>query len=311
MKNQLLAIFASLFILSACDISSEPADETNGGREELSNNNSVATPNEDSVGSIETTGAFEYFPKEGPSHFTQTAAGRVCFTPAQLDTTNEGNMFCFTNTEEALEGLRIEADETCERYLGIAKVEIKNLTKDVPSGLKSDACLEDGSCKFNEAEFVEVQEMIDSAKCETDQNETESKNSITLKEEELVINLPTDFETQENGTWFGLKGAQPGTKDYYLYNFSLVEKRTFDELMTKEKGQGENPFIGLEPAKLAVNGLSVVKWYEKPMGGCEVTYLEILGKEKNIQFTNSHGCHGDRETNFDYLEDVIEDIKKI
>ena len=57
-------------------------------------------------------------------------------------------------------------------------------------------------------------------------SETEVANSIGLEEEGLFVHLPTEFEIQENGVWFGPKGSQPGTEDYYLYNFSKVDKNS-------------------------------------------------------------------------------------
>ena len=201
MKKQLFIVFSALLLLSACSQqTSTPADTDIEATQETFNSietsdisntddntpetskpedktetsdttNPKDTDNTDetaaTAGGIETSGVFEYFALEAPTEFKVSALKKVCFTPAQFDTTNDGNMFCFTNTEEALKGLKIEANGTCKKYMGYGTVEIKNLT-DQASNLKTDtpeACANDGTCKFDEAEFVLAKEIPDEAEC--------------------------------------------------------------------------------------------------------------------------------------------------
>jgi len=160
----------------------------------------------------------------------------------------------------------------------------------------------------------EIKNTIASAESNT---QPPSESFIFFEKEGISIQFLTDFKTQEDGTtWFGPKGSQPGTEDYHLYNIKSVEKRNYSQLMTEEASE----FTTIKPEKLEINNLSVVKWAkaispspnqasdESEVSGCETRYFEILGQEENIQFTNSHGCHSDRETDFKYMQDVIQMI---
>jgi hypothetical protein len=112
------------------------------------------------------TGEFIYYTSEAPNYIAKSALGKVCFTPAQLSTVNNGAIFCFTNKDEALAGLNIPTDESCSRnYWGTGTIEIQNLTNNVSVGSKADACVADGSCLFNEAEFVKVVNISHEAEC--------------------------------------------------------------------------------------------------------------------------------------------------
>ncbi len=147
MKKTLL-FFSAIFILAGCESPSP-----------------VMTPEVET--NIETTGAYEYFVGEAPTGIALSALGELCFTPAQLDTTNGGELFCFSNKTEALTALNLEDLGECETYwYGTASVEIKNLSTSAEDHLKSDACFEEGNCDFNTAELVNVVEMISAPRCE-------------------------------------------------------------------------------------------------------------------------------------------------
>ncbi|MBT4941672.1 MAG: hypothetical protein HOL80_01030 [Candidatus Magasanikbacteria bacterium] len=118
--------------------------------------------------SIEVSGGFSYVQHTSGSvgPYTQTTLRKVCFEPAQLETINNGNVFCFTNTQEALRVLGVtDLDDSCQRYWGIATIQIKNLTDTVGSISKGDDCVKQGSCSTNQAELVGVTEYFQTATC--------------------------------------------------------------------------------------------------------------------------------------------------
>ncbi len=108
---------------------------------------------------IEVTGDYSYYQTTdalaGP--YRETAVNRVCFKPAQMENINNGQLFCFSNTQEVVDILNIkEASDDCKKYRGIAKVKIKNLSNKITDYSKTDTCVKNGNCEFNEAELVEV-----------------------------------------------------------------------------------------------------------------------------------------------------------
>ena len=65
-----------------------------------------------------------------PRGFEEYAFGKICFEPAQKETINNGNIFCFRNTDEALSALGVDKenlDLSCERYWNGADIKISNL----------------------------------------------------------------------------------------------------------------------------------------------------------------------------------------
>lgn len=111
---------------------------------------------------INVTGGFSYYLQSDNSFapYKKSALNRICFEPAQLETINDGAIFCFTNTQEALNLFGFKAiDNDCKYYGGTAAIKIKNLTDKNLSNAKSDPCVESGTCQFNEAELIEVSEM--------------------------------------------------------------------------------------------------------------------------------------------------------
>jgi len=104
------------------------------------------------------SGAYYYYLETDNSvaPYKETALKKACFNPAQTETVNSGELFCFNNTKEALDILGIkEIDKACKKYWGTAEIKIKGLTDDV-SISKSDPCIKNGNCAFNEAELIEV-----------------------------------------------------------------------------------------------------------------------------------------------------------
>ncbi|HBU06767.1 MAG TPA: hypothetical protein DEB09_01660 [Candidatus Magasanikbacteria bacterium] len=124
----------------------------------------------DDKGSIEVVGGYSYYLTTDVSvaPYKITALNKVCFEPAQLETINRGNMFCFKNTDQALNILNIKnIDNTCKKYWGTAKIKIKNFTNKNLTFSKGDPCVDRGDCEFNEAELVGVVETYeDSPQCE-------------------------------------------------------------------------------------------------------------------------------------------------
>ena len=107
---------------------------------------------------IEVTGEYNYYLKTDNSvaPYKQTALNRVCFESAQMETVNNGQLFCFNNTQEALEILKIEKiNNDCKKYWGTAKIKIKNLTDKNLTNSKAVPCVQNGSCEFNEAKLIE------------------------------------------------------------------------------------------------------------------------------------------------------------
>ncbi|MFZ5364984.1 MAG: hypothetical protein ACOZBH_02160 [Patescibacteria group bacterium] len=105
------------------------------------------------------TGAYHYYIKTSPATglYGKNAMGRICFEPAQLETINSDDLFCFTNTQEALNMFHIKnIDNDCAEYWGGAQVEITNLSENGAVRSKADPCAEDSSCRFSEAELVRV-----------------------------------------------------------------------------------------------------------------------------------------------------------
>mgnify|MGYP001295029199 CR=1 FL=1 len=141
---------------------------TGCGNSEKDKNNLHAEKQIDTK-SIEVSGGFSYVQHTSQSAgpYTQTTLRKVCFEPAQLETINNGNVFCFTNTQEALRILDItDFDESCHKYWGIATIQIKNLTDTVGSTSKGDDCVKQGSCPINQAELVGVTDYFQTTTCE-------------------------------------------------------------------------------------------------------------------------------------------------
>ncbi|MDO8676482.1 MAG: hypothetical protein Q7K16_02420 [Candidatus Azambacteria bacterium] len=120
-----------------------------------------ATQKTDDDKIIEVVGGYSYYLKADNSFapYKVTALHKTCFEPAQMETVNNGQMFCFKNTQRVLSILKIhKVDSDCKLYWGTAKIRIKNLTTKKISTSKSDPCVEVGNCEFNEADFIEVVE---------------------------------------------------------------------------------------------------------------------------------------------------------
>ena len=118
---------------------------------------------------INATGTYNYYLKTNKSTpYKKTALNRVCFEPAQMETINNGQLFCFNNTQEALKILNIKnIDNECQKYWGTAEIKIKNLSNKNIDNSKSAPCVTEGTCEFNEAELVEVIEFYEDApQCE-------------------------------------------------------------------------------------------------------------------------------------------------
>jgi len=116
--------------------------------------------------STKATGSYLYFMNKNslPMGFEKYAFGKICFEPAQKETINNGNIFCFRNTDEALSALGVDKenlDLSCERYWNGADIKISNLISSNKFPIsKDDRCFLDNSCKYNEADFVEVVEFF-------------------------------------------------------------------------------------------------------------------------------------------------------
>ncbi len=112
------------------------------------------------------TGEIDYFVGEAPTGVHNSALGQLCFTPAQLETTNGGEMFCFTNKDEALNLLGIENPKDCDFFWhGFASIEFKDLTTTAGNHTKADACFETGTCDFNTATFINATTTNSGMKC--------------------------------------------------------------------------------------------------------------------------------------------------
>ena len=108
---------------------------------------------------ITVSGGYTYYlqPDNSFAPYKESALNRVCFEPAQLETVNNGAIFCFNNTQESLNLFGFETVNTsCKYYWGTATIKIKNLSDKNLSHSKSDPCVEQGRCEFNEAELIEV-----------------------------------------------------------------------------------------------------------------------------------------------------------
>ncbi len=118
---------------------------------------------------INITGSYSYYLETDDSitPYKKTAINKVCFEPAEMETINEGQLFCFTNTQKALEILKIQhKDNDCKKYWGAAEIKIQNLSTKNINNSKGDICVKNGNCKFNEAELIEIVKLYDdSPKC--------------------------------------------------------------------------------------------------------------------------------------------------
>ena len=107
----------------------------------------------------ELTGGYTYFikPRQNSPYY-KNSANRICFEPAQLETVNNGNMFCFRDTEKVLSMFGIENNKQndCLEIQGVAIIKITNLSNKNLSGTKDDPCMISGECDFNEADLVEI-----------------------------------------------------------------------------------------------------------------------------------------------------------
>lgn len=118
------------------------------------------------------TGEIDYFVGEAPTGVHNSALGQLCLVPAEKETINGGNMFCFTNKDEALNLLGIDNPEDCDYYWhGVATVEFKDLTTSAASHSKADACFEAGTCDFNTATFIKATTVSSGMKCENERSD--------------------------------------------------------------------------------------------------------------------------------------------
>ena len=141
---------------------------TGCGNSEKDENNLHAETQIDTK-SIEVSGGFSYLQhtSKDTGPYTQTMLQKVCFEPAQLETINNGNVFCFMNTQEALRILDItDFDESCQKYWGIATIQIKNLTNTIGTTYKGDNCVHEGNCPVNQAELVGVTDYFQTTTCQ-------------------------------------------------------------------------------------------------------------------------------------------------
>lgn len=152
-------MFLFSIFLTGCNNQTPP--KTNSGAFDENDNaiveSSIKTELEDDI--IKVVGGYNYYLETDNSitPYKKTALNRVCFYPAQMETVNDGQLFCFSNTQEALKILKIEKiNNECEKYWGTAEIKIKNLSKKDISNSKASPCMQDGSCEFNEAELLEV-----------------------------------------------------------------------------------------------------------------------------------------------------------
>lgn len=158
MKKFLFICLLSIF-LTGCN--NQNATETNDTFVSESKEIATVSPIETKIESdiIEVVGAYNYYIEtdNSASAYKKSALNRVCFEPAQLETVNNGQLFCFRNTHEALKILKLEEiDYECKKYWGVVEIKIKNLSKKNRIIYKGDLCMQDGSCEFEEAELIEV-----------------------------------------------------------------------------------------------------------------------------------------------------------
>lgn len=109
---------------------------------------------------IEITGGYSYYvlPDDNGS-YSNSILNRLCFEPAQLEIVNDGEIFCFRDTKNALSMFRIKEDINENCNFSAATIKIKDLSdKSTVPKLKSDTCVADGNCEFNEATLVEIVE---------------------------------------------------------------------------------------------------------------------------------------------------------
>ncbi len=109
-------------------------------------------------------GSWVYFvePESTPSSYKETVLNRVCFEPSQNETINQGEMFCFRNTSQALDLLvetKANLGQDCQKFWGIMNVQIKDLSDDVKDMTKDNKCVKSGSCEVNEATLVAIKEV--------------------------------------------------------------------------------------------------------------------------------------------------------
>lgn len=114
--------------------------------------------------SIQLVGGYSYFLQTDNSvaPYKKTVLNKICFEPAQMELVNDGELFCFRNTEEALTLFEINpTDKTCLQYKGTAKIKVVNLSTELAPGRKDDPCVALGECSFNEATLIEVSQLGD------------------------------------------------------------------------------------------------------------------------------------------------------
>lgn len=142
------------------------------------------------------TGEIDYFVGEAPTGVHNSALGQLCFTPAQLETTNGGEMFCFTNTDEALTMLGVDKSKTCADYwYGFASVEFENLTTAAGNHTKANTCFEAGTCDFNTATLIKATETSSGLKCKT--GVTTPATTTYTDPSGFSFEYPTDWALQE------------------------------------------------------------------------------------------------------------------
>lgn len=159
MKKFTLLLFTLLFTLTAC--STSPSEEVEVEEPKTFNQIEAVDPQD----VISATGQLDYFVTQAPTPYANSALNRLCMTPAQLDTTNDGDLFCFKNAGDALRDFDFSEEEGCAKYTAVATVELGNLSTDVPSGTRADECFDQGSCPFNEAVFMSVEEVVSGFEC--------------------------------------------------------------------------------------------------------------------------------------------------
>ncbi len=136
--NKILTLLAAFLLLTACNSTTQSA-----------------------------VGEIDYFVGEAPNGVQNSALGQLCFVPSEKETTNAGEMFCFTNKDEALRLLGLENPENCDYYWhGVATVEFTDLSVTAASHAKGDACFEEGTCDFNTATFIKATTVSSGIKCE-------------------------------------------------------------------------------------------------------------------------------------------------
>lgn len=131
--------------------------------------NQALSPSEAPIKSEDTqevTGALIYLnqPQNNFYAYRSSAINRVCFEPAQLETINEGQLFCFQDTSRIMDMMGVKkTNDKCEYYARSATVLISGLTDKNLNITRADPCFEEGSCAFNEANLEEVVEFFEEA----------------------------------------------------------------------------------------------------------------------------------------------------